>query len=101
MHALCVDDSMLAGSNKAKIDQIIKEMKQAELDMTVKGDIQDFLGINIECKEDGSTHLTQPHLIDQTLKDVHLDRDKPINKNLHKKAPLTPAASWSLGEQLG
>ena len=93
MHALCTDDSMLAGPNEAKINQIIKEMKQAELNMTVKGDIQDFLGINIECKDDGSIHLTQPHLIDQTLKDLRLDQDKPINKNLHKKAPLTLASS--------
>ena len=93
MCALHADDSILAGPNEAEIDQIIKEMKQAQLDTTVEGDIQDFLGVNIERKKDGSIHLTQPHLIDQTLKDLHLDRDKPINKNLHKKAPLTPAAS--------
>ena len=73
MHALCADDSTLAGPNEAKIDQIIKEMKQAELNMTVKGDVQDFLGVNIECKDDGSIHLTQPHLINQMLKDLHLD----------------------------
>jgi len=93
MCALCTDDSTLAGPNKAKINQIIKEMKQAELDITVEGDIQDFLGVNIERKKDGSIHLTQPHLINQMLKDLHLDRDKPIDKNIHKKAPLTPAAS--------
>ena len=93
MHALHTDDFILAGPNEAEIDQIIKEMKQAKLDTTVKGDIQDFLGINIECKEDGSIHLTQPHLINQMLKDLRLDRDKLIDKNLHKKAPLTPATS--------
>ena len=93
MCALHTDDSILAGPNEAEIDQIIKEMKQAELDTTVEGDIQDFLGVNIERKKDGSIHLTQPHLIDQTLKDLRLDRDKPIDKNLLKKAPLMPAAS--------
>ena len=93
MCALHTDDSTLAGPNEAEIDQIIKEMKQAELDTTVKGDIQDFLGVNIERKDDGSIHLTQLHLIDQMLKDLCLDRDKLIDKNLHKKAPLTPAAS--------
>ena len=93
MCALHADDSMLAGPNEAKIDQIMKEMKQAELNITVEGDIQDFLGINIERKDDGSIHLTQPHLIDQMLKDLRLDQDKPINKNLHKKALLMPASS--------
>ena len=73
MCALCTDDSILAGPNEAEIDQIIKEMKQAELDTKVEGDIQDFLGINIEHKKDGSIHLTQPHLIDQTPKDLRLD----------------------------
>jgi hypothetical protein len=34
---------------------------------SIEGDIQDFLGVNIDRKDDGSIHLTQPHLIDQIL----------------------------------
>jgi hypothetical protein len=38
----------------------------------VEGDIQDFLGININRKKDGSIHLSQPQLIEGTLKDLRL-----------------------------
>ena len=58
----------------------------ATLDITVEGDLQDFLGVNIECKSDGTVHLTQPQLIDQILKDLRL-LDNSI------KTQSTPAAS--------
>jgi hypothetical protein len=39
--------SILAGPDEKEIDTIIKErMKQAKLDLTIKGDLQDFLGVN-------------------------------------------------------
>ena len=50
-------------------------MKKVGLDLTVEGDISDFLGVEISKKEDGKIHLTQPHLIDQILKDVRLTAD--------------------------
>jgi hypothetical protein len=49
MHVLCINDSILAGPNKDKVDQIIKEMKQVKLDVTVEGALEDFLGINVDC----------------------------------------------------
>jgi hypothetical protein len=49
-------------------------MKKAELDLTVEGDIADFLGVNIERSEDGKNfNLTQPHLIDDILKELRLE----------------------------
>ena len=50
-----------------ELDVIIAEMKAAGLDLTVEGDISDFLGVKIERKPDGCVVLTQPHLIDQIL----------------------------------
>jgi hypothetical protein len=64
-------------------------MKKAKLDITIEGDLQDFLGVNIEQKEDGTIHLTQPHLIDQILEDLRLDQD-------HVKEKTTPASSSRL-----
>jgi len=43
-----------------QIHKIIEDMKQAGLDLTVKGDISNFLGVNISQHEDGIVHLTQP-----------------------------------------
>ena len=80
MYALYTDDSILAGPDKAEIDQIIKEMQKANLDITIEGDLQDFLGVNIERKPDGTIHLTQPHLIDQILKDLRLEDDNVTTK---------------------
>jgi hypothetical protein len=89
MCALHTDDSMLAGPDKAETDQIIKEMQEAKLDITVEGDPQDFLGANIERKADGAIHLTQPHLIDQILKDLRLEDENVTTKP-------TPASSSKL-----
>ena len=85
MHALHTDDSILVGPDKDEINQIIKEMQEAKLNMTVEGDLQDFLGVNIERRPDGSISLTQPHLIDQILDDLCINKDDPIEKIWHKK----------------
>eukprot|EP00546_Thalassionema_frauenfeldii_P000512 CAMPEP_0178932584 /NCGR_PEP_ID=MMETSP0786-20121207/22717_1 /TAXON_ID=186022 /ORGANISM="Thalassionema frauenfeldii, Strain CCMP 1798" /LENGTH=505 /DNA_ID=CAMNT_0020609929 /DNA_START=184 /DNA_END=1701 /DNA_ORIENTATION=- len=55
---------------------------------------QDFLGVNIDRKDDGSIHLTQPHLIDQIIKDLGLDDEK--NKGHVVKTKETPASSSKL-----
>jgi len=47
-------------------------MKHAGLDLTVEGDISDFLGVNIQRHEDGTVHLTQPYLIDSILEELGL-----------------------------
>jgi hypothetical protein len=73
MYVLYTDDSILAGPNQAEIDQLIKELRQANLDLTIEGTLDDFLGVNIDRKSDGTIHLTQPHLIDQILKDLKID----------------------------
>jgi hypothetical protein len=82
MYILYTGDSILAGPDEKEIDQIIKEMKQVKLDITIEGNLQDFLGVNIERKLDGTIHLTQPHLIDQILKDLRLDGDTVTEKTV-------------------
>jgi hypothetical protein len=82
MYILYTDNSILAGPDEKEIETIIKEMKQAKLNITIKGELQDFLGVNIERKEDGSIHLTQPHLIDQILKDLRLNSNSVTEKTV-------------------
>jgi hypothetical protein len=48
MYALYTDESILAGPDQKEIDQIIKEMQEVKLDITIEGNLQDFLGVNIE-----------------------------------------------------
>jgi Reverse transcriptase (RNA-dependent DNA polymerase) len=86
MYVLYTDDSILAGPDKAEIDKVIEDIRKAKLDITVEGDIQDFLRINIDRKKDGTIHLTQPHLIDDIMRELRLD-------NPRAKTKTTPARS--------
>ena len=81
MYVLYTDDSILAEPDQSEIDKVIEDIRRAELDITIEGDFQDFLGVNIDRKDNGTIHLTQ-HLINQILKDVNLYnqpnvKDKP------------------------
>jgi Reverse transcriptase (RNA-dependent DNA polymerase) len=80
IYVLYTDDSILAGPDSNELDQIIADMKAAKLDLTVEGDICDFLGVRIARDPDGTVHLTQPHLIDRILKDLRLDKDNVATK---------------------
>jgi hypothetical protein len=88
IYVLYTDDSILAGPDKAKIDATIEAMR-GELDLTVEENLTDFLGVNIDRREDGTIKLTQPKLVEQVVKDLHLDQDNTTIKE-------TPAASSKL-----
>ena len=81
------DDSILACLDKAEIDQVIQDIRDAKLDITVEGDIQDFLCVNIDRQSDGKILFTQPHLIDKVLKAM-MNMDQPSLKTKD-----TPAVS--------
>ena len=86
MYLLYTDDSILAGANEKEVDRAIEDIKRAGLDITVEGDIQDFLGIHIKKGKDGTMELSQPHLIDQIINDLRLEK-----ANTHEAD--TPAVS--------
>jgi hypothetical protein len=73
IYVLYTDDSILAGPDEKELERAIRDIQKAKLDITIEGDLQDFLGVNIERRKDGTIHLTQPHLIDQILTDLRLD----------------------------
>jgi hypothetical protein len=73
IYVLYTDDSILAGPNQEEIDRVIEQIKAAGLDITVEGDVQDFLGVHITRMADGKINFTQPHLIDKILKELGLD----------------------------
>ena len=75
MYVLYTDDSILAGPDKEEIESIINKIRGTGLNITREGDIKDFLGINITKRDDGSIELKQPHLIDQILNDLKMDKD--------------------------
>lgn len=80
VYALCADDSILAGPDEHEIDKCVQDMRAIGLDLTEEGDISDFLGVNIDRKDDGAVRLTQPQLIDQILKDLNLAHENVSTK---------------------
>jgi Reverse transcriptase (RNA-dependent DNA polymerase). len=75
LYVLYTDDSIIAGPNKEEIEKVIESIKSTGLNITIEGDLQDFLGINIQRENDGSIYLSQPHLIEQILEDLRLTDD--------------------------
>ena len=86
MYLLYTDDSLLAREDEKEIEKAIRDIKRAGLDITVEGDIQDFLGIHIETLKNGSTKVSQPHLIQQILDNMRLNKENVKEAN-------TPALS--------
>ena len=53
-------------------------MKKSNLEVTDEGNIEDFLGVNIESKE-VKIKLSQPHLIEQVINYLGLNHDKVLS----------------------
>jgi hypothetical protein len=83
---LYTDDSILAGPDSQELEDIIQAMMEVGLKLTVEGDISDFLGVQINRLDDNKFELSQPHLIAEVIKELHLD-----GKNVAIKR--TPGAS--------
>ena len=67
-----VDDGIFCSPNNEAIDAVIQELRGLKFDIEDKGSIGDYLGINFEYNEDGSIKLSQPHLIEDILKQTHI-----------------------------
>ena len=93
MYVLYTDDSILAGPDPKELDDVLRQIRAVGLEVTSEGGLDDFLGVNIDRKEDGSVHLTQPRLIQSILEDLGLDRDNVAVKD-------TPMATSKLIQTL-
>ena len=85
MYTLYIDDSLLGAPTWHELDKAIKAIKDAKLQITLEGDLADFLGVKIERKSPKEIIFTQPHLIDDILSNLGLKHVKDGKE--------TPAAS--------
>jgi hypothetical protein len=72
-----VDDGILACPDMNLINQAIQDLSdpskaKATFEIEDEGDVSDYLGINFEKIAGNKIRLTQPHLIDQIIKEVGL-----------------------------
>jgi hypothetical protein len=70
-----VDDGIFASPSTKEIDQVIKDLRKAKFDIKDKGEIKDYLGVNVTKLADGRLKLAQPHLIEQIISDVNLPKN--------------------------
>ena len=82
VYILYTDDSIIAGPNRSEIDKTIELIKKAQLNITIEGDLQDFLGIHIEKLDGGKYKMSQPQLIQKILEDLSLTQDNVNCKNI-------------------
>ena len=75
MYVLYTDDSILVGPDQKELDNILKEIQSTGLDITSEDGIDDFLGVTINHRKDGTIHLTQKRLIKSILDDLGLTGD--------------------------
>ena len=68
IYVLYTDDSILSAPTQKEVDNCIADIQATGLNITVKGNIKDFLGVNIEWHPDGTVKFSQPHLINKFLK---------------------------------
>ena len=50
MYALYIDDSILGAPTRQELDEAINAIKDAKLQITLDGDLTDFLGVKIKWK---------------------------------------------------
>jgi hypothetical protein len=96
---LCyVDDTILIDPSDKEIDKIITQLRDLKFDVQDEGQIEDFLGVRIQQREDGTIEMSQPHLIDQILKDLNLLQTTSGNR-YHPKTSSIPAPSTIILER--
>jgi hypothetical protein len=72
-----VDDGILLSPSMENIRKCLTKLHEM-FKMTEEGDICDYVGVNIERKEDGSIHMTQPNLIKGIIRELNFnDGTKP------------------------
>jgi hypothetical protein len=76
------------------LDDIIQELKAVGLNLNVEGDISDFLGVQIDRINENTFNLSQPHLINDIIKELRLDgQDVQSRRPLELQARLS-ASIW-------
>jgi Reverse transcriptase (RNA-dependent DNA polymerase) len=82
MYVLYTDDSILAGPDEQELDDIIAEIQSTGLKITSDANLDDFLGVNIDRRDDSTVHLTQTRSINSILSDLGLDKPNVAAKDV-------------------
>src|SRR5210317_510578 len=70
-----VDDSIILGPTEDDINKAVDQLRKLKLELTVEGDMSDFLGVHIDKIRGNVYHLHQQHQIEQVINDLNLQHD--------------------------
>ena len=79
-----IDDCIVFGPNDKAINEVVKDLRLSSKNFTIddQAEVGDFLGIQIQTRDDETIVLTQPHLVDSIIQDLHLQ-----SGSNHKNTP--------------
>ena len=86
MFVVYVDDGIVVDKDINKVQQVVKDLKEAGYDIEDKSTINDYLGVNCTYLDEKTIELTQPQLIQQIIEDSKIMKKKFV-------PPQTPAKS--------
>src|SRR5210317_2621042 len=75
-----VDDSIILGPTKKDINKAVNQLRKLKLELTVEGDVSDFLGVHIDKIKGNVYHLHQQHQIERVINDLNLQHDNVKTK---------------------
>ena len=90
-----IDNCILMSTTDASIDETISTLRSSKQNFTIEdeGVVGDFLGVKIDCSDDGTITLTQPQLINSIMNDLNMKDNTKLraipacsSKLLHKDA---------------
>ena len=55
-----------------KIEQSIEYVQNSVLDIEYKGDLEDYISVNLGCLQNGLINFYQPHTVKNIVNQVHL-----------------------------
>ena len=56
--------------NQENLYAVVTDLNKSKSGVTLEGTLEDFLGVNIDRRKYVRIHLTQPHVIEQIVKDL-------------------------------
>ena len=84
-----VDDILVFGPNKHNIDELIKELKDKKMNLTVEDDVYAFLGVEVKTdSKEGVIKLNQKGLIEKVIKATGLQDANGKSTPASSSSPL-------------
>ena len=74
-----VDDVIALARDGSVPDKLVANLKEKQFDLTDDGTLDKYLGVDIKHNLDGSFELSQPYLIERTLKVLGVEGDSKTN----------------------